>query len=74
MVHYSRAIRRGAKRIDTTGSIERVAHVAFANPDGTKVAVLTNSGNQERNVLLRMNGAEAEATLPASSVATLMWS
>jgi glucosylceramidase len=74
MVHYSRAIRRGARRIESAGTVERIAHVAFVNPDGTKAAVLTNSGNQERKVLVRMSGAEAETTLPADAIATLTWS
>ncbi len=70
--HYSRAVRRGAKRIDSVGEIERVAHVAFINPDGSQVAVLTNSG-PERAVVLGQAGKAADVRLPADSVTTLRW-
>jgi len=70
--HYARAIRRGAKRVASTGSIEGVAHVAFVNPDGGKVVVLTNSG-AARDVVVRAGGMETEARMPADAVVTLHW-
>ena len=70
--HYSRAIRRGARRIESSGNPERVSHVAFANPDGSKAVVLTNAGAEKR-VLLRLAGMEAEVNLPNDSVTTLTW-
>jgi len=72
LAHYSRAVRRGAMRIDSQGEIERVAHVAFTNPDGSTVAVLTNSGT-ERAVVLQLAGNAADVRLPADSVTTLSW-
>ena len=42
--HYSRFVRRGAHRIDSQSQAAGVAHVAFQNPDGKHVLVLTNSG------------------------------
>lgn len=71
--HYSRAIRRGARRIDSKGELEGVSHVAFANPDGSKAAVLTNTG-KERSIQLRMGARMAGVFLPADSVVTLTWS
>jgi glucosylceramidase len=71
--HYSRAIRRGARRIGSEGVIEKVSHAAFANPDGSSVIVLTNAG-EERKVRLELAGRMAEVALPADSVATLTWS
>jgi glucosylceramidase len=70
--HYSRAIRRGARRFDSQGELDKVSHAAFANPDGGKVVVLTNSG-AERMVRLQLAGMMAQATLPADSVVTLTW-
>ena len=70
--HYSRAVRRGARRIESSGSLERVSHVAFANPDGTNAVVLTNAG-AEKKALLRLSGREAEVNLPAGSMVTLTW-
>jgi glucosylceramidase len=70
--HYSRAVRRGARRMDSTGSLDRVSHVAFVHPDGAQAAVLTNTG-AEKKALLRMAGMGAEITLPNDSVTTLTW-
>ena len=71
--HYSRAIRRGARRIGSQGAVENVSHVAFANPDGSTALVLTNAAG-ERTVRLELAGRMAEVALPADSVATLTWS
>jgi glucosylceramidase len=70
--HFSRAIRRGARRIESSGEFKGVSHVAFANPDGTMAAVLTNAA-AERKILLRLSGRETEVRLPADSVTTLTW-
>ncbi len=53
--HYSSAIRRGARRIESSGNADGVAHAAFANPDGTRAAILTNSG-PEKTVAVRAAG------------------
>jgi len=72
MAHYSRAVRRGARRIDSTGTPEGVAHVAFSNTDGSFAAVLTNTG-KPRTVLLALPAAQAEVNLPGDSITTLTW-
>jgi glucosylceramidase len=72
LAQFSRAFRRGAKRIESSGEFEGVSHVACANPDGTTAAVVTNSA-AERTILLRLGGAEAEIHLPADSLTTLSW-
>ena len=71
--HYSRAIRRGARRIGSEGAAEGLSHVAFANPDGSCAAVLTNAG-AERSACLELAGRRAEVALPPDSVTTLTWS
>lgn len=70
--HYSRAIRRGARRFDSLGQIEKVSHAAFANPDGSKVAVLTNAGARKKT-WLRVGGMAAAVDLPNDSITTLSW-
>lgn len=70
--HYSSAVRRGARRIESSGDLDGVAHVAFANPDGTNAAILTNSG-PEKTVSVRTSGVEAKVNLPVNSVVTLTW-
>lgn len=68
--HFSRNIRRGAKRFDSTGKVQGVDHVAFENPDGSKVLVLTNAG-AAKNVQLKMAGKVAEVALQVGSVSSL---
>jgi glucosylceramidase len=72
LAHYSRVIRRGARRFESEGSLEGVSHVAFANPDGTHAVVLTNAG-PERTAHLQLAGSAAEVALPRDSVTTLTW-
>jgi len=73
LAHYSRAVRRGAKRIESTGDdVNRVSHVAFVNPDGSSAAILTNNG-QATTVRVRMSGMETKVEMPAGSVVTLAW-
>jgi glucosylceramidase len=71
--HYSRAIQRGARRFDSRGALEDGTHVAFANPDSSKVVVLTNAGASEKKVRLLLAGKMAEVTLPGDAIATLIW-
>lgn len=71
--HFSRNIRRGAKRFESSGTAAGVEHVAFENPDGQKVVVVSNKGGAT-NVTLRMANATAEVPLAADSVTTLSWS
>jgi glucosylceramidase len=68
--HFSRNVRRGARRFESTGKVEGVDHVAFENPDGSKVLVLTNAG-AAKNVQLKMAGKVAEVALQAGSVSSL---
>lgn len=72
LAHYSRTIRRGAKRIESSAAADRVSHVACVNPDGGTALVLTNSGG-ERKILVRVTGMEAEVNLPADSITSLTW-
>ena len=71
--HFSRQVRRGAKRFETTGAIAEVDHVGFQNTDAQNVLVLTNSG-AERTVVLKQGNKSAEIALSADSVTTLSWS
>lgn len=72
LAHYSRGARCGALRVESAGEIEGVSHVAFANPDGSKVVIVTNAG-PDRQVSLRIPGREAQITLPENSITNLNW-
>ena len=54
------------------GDSAGVDHVAFENPNGQKILVLTNSRRRE-NRNLKQSNKTAELTLPAESITTLIW-
>ncbi len=72
MAHFSRYVARNAVRIDSTGEIGGLYHVAFENPNGMHVIVLTNEG-AARKVTLKLGDNETTCTLDADSVTTLAW-
>ncbi|HUO15393.1 MAG TPA: glycoside hydrolase family 30 beta sandwich domain-containing protein [Verrucomicrobiae bacterium] len=73
LAHFSRSIKRGARRIGSEGTLAGISHVAFENQDGTKVAVVTNIG-AARRATLRMASVKADVTLDADSLSTFAWS
>jgi len=70
--HFSRSIRRGARRFDSQGALENVDHVACENPDGQKVLTITNTSTA-RPLVLKMSDLMAELTVTPDSVTTLTW-
>ena len=82
--HYSRLVHRGARRFDSqiagaeaSVSPSRIAsgelrHVAFENPDGQHVVVITNPGDA-RSVELQLANQVARVPLKEKSLTTLAW-
>ena len=71
--HFSRSIRRGARRFESQCALADVDHVAFENPGGQRVLVVTNAG-AAREVVLRMGGMASNVRLESGSVTTFVWS
>lgn len=70
--HFSRIIRRGARRFDSQSAAADLQHVGFENPDGQQVLVVTNTG-AARTVNLQRGTLTAAVPLEAGSVTTLAW-
>ena len=70
--HFSQHVRRNAVRIASHSDASELSHVAFRNPDGSSVLVLTNSG-EARDLRLVENGSQAHLKLPQNSVTTAVW-
>jgi glucosylceramidase len=68
--HYSRFVRRGAHRIDSQALAPDLDHVAFENPDGQHVLVLTNAG-ATRDCTIRLGDKAAIIPLSSKSVTTV---
>lgn len=73
MAHFSRAVRRGARRFDSEGTLTGISHAAFANSDGTRVLVVTNSGPVQ-TATVQMGAMQADIALDKDSVTTWVWS
>jgi glucosylceramidase len=73
MAHFSKYVKRGARRISSESKAADLDHVVFENPDRTRVAVLTNAG-PARTASIQVGGSIADLALPADSVTTIAWS
>jgi glucosylceramidase len=70
--HYSRVIRRGARRFESQNEAAGLQHAAFENPDGQQVLIVTNTG-PARTLELRLANMAAPVSLKANSVTTFAW-
>jgi glucosylceramidase len=70
--HYSKVVRRGARVIGSEGTLADIDQVAFENPDGTHVLVLTNQGGGQ-NVQCQTGTQALDLTLDSGSITTLQW-
>jgi glucosylceramidase len=70
--HFSRLVRRGARRFDSQSTSKDIQHVGMENTDGRRVLVLTNGGHA-RTVELLLANRTAQIPLKASSLTTLAW-
>jgi glucosylceramidase len=69
--HYSKAIDRGAHVIASHGELEGIDHVAFENPNGSNVVVVTNRGEQ-RQIECRVGSQAMDLMLEGESITTLL--
>lgn len=70
--HFSRNIKRGAKRIESTCKLAGIDQVAFENSDRGKVLLITNTGDS-KTVAISEGTSSVELTLPQASITTLSW-
>ncbi|NCT84315.1 MAG: glycosyl hydrolase [Comamonadaceae bacterium] len=71
--HASRFVRQGAHRVDSEGGAAGLDHVAFSNPDGGTVLIVSNSAAQPRRFTVQAPGRRFGYELPASGVVTFSW-
>lgn len=75
LAHFSKFVRPGAIRISTQvpGIAGETGAVAFHNTDGSKVMIIANYAGEMKSYTINQNEKLFIATLPPSSVATLVW-
>jgi glucosylceramidase len=72
LAHFSRAIKRGARRFQSQSVASGLDYVAFENPDGQQALVLTNPG-AARSIELRLANLTTTVSLKEKSITTLSW-
>jgi glucosylceramidase len=69
--HFSKFVRPGARRVACTSNDDDLLATAFLNPDGSLVTVVMNRGDEDKEVILWMEGQGARTSSPAHSILTL---
>lgn len=70
--HFSKVIQRGARVVDSQGELAGIDHVAFENPDGSHVLIVTNQAS-EQSVQCQLGAKSLQLILDPDSVTTLRW-
>lgn len=70
--HFSRYVKKGAKKIATTRYTDKIETVAFVNPDGERVLILLNKQNEKVDVTVRENGQGFCRTVEPHSILTVV--
>lgn len=73
--HFSKFVRNGAHRIGASISapVPNVDFVAFNNADDRRVMVFANSGTKNESIVVKEGEKQFTASVPASSVVTVVW-
>jgi glucosylceramidase len=72
--HVAKFVRPGARRIASSDlAAESLDNVAFANPDGSKVLIVLNSGGSDRRFRVSWGGRTFAYTLPSAAAVTFTW-
>jgi glucosylceramidase len=73
LAHFSKFVRPGAVRVETSGGADGVRAISFASSDGGYVVELLNSLQQTVAVNLEFAGKVVGVNLPARSISTAIW-
>jgi len=73
LAHFSKFVRPGAVRIQTSGKASGVRVMSFLTSEGGVVAQVLNSGVAKSSVNLLHRGHALQIIAPARSISTVMW-
>jgi glucosylceramidase len=73
LAHFSKFVRPGSVRIETTGKAAGVRVMSFLTPQGGIAAELLNSNATHAPVHLTYQGRTLEIDAPARSISTVVW-
>jgi glucosylceramidase len=73
LAHFSKFVRPGAVRVQTTGTSKGVRVMAFQTKEGGFVVQVLNSLNTDSETALGFQGHTLLLKLPSLSITTAMW-
>ncbi len=73
MGHISRFVRPGALRIESNTFENDLENVAFRNPDGSKVLIISNRTNNSRDIKVVWGTQSFSYTIPGKAAVTFKW-
>jgi glucosylceramidase len=73
LCHFSKFVRPGDYRIETTGKADKVRGMAFQSPDGKIILQLVNSRTEPAEAQVKWHSQTLPVNLPGISITTLMW-
>jgi glucosylceramidase len=73
LAHFSKFVRPGAVRVETSGGFRGVRAISFAHPEGGYVVELLNSLREAVTVKVELGGRGVRLDLPARSISTALW-
>lgn len=71
--HFSKYVKKGARRIGSSKWTPDVDTVAFKNPDGSIVSVVLNATDSEKAICFYLNGKTVETKAEPHSIATYIF-
>jgi glucosylceramidase len=71
--HFSKFIRPGAQRVSTTSSRSHLLVTSFINQDDTIATIVMNQSDMEIHYNFMVGSAEAELSIPAHAMQTLVF-
>ena len=73
LAHFSKFVRPGAVRVQTSGSAQGVRAMSFISPDGAITSELINSSKEVTEANLAYQGRAMHLVLPPVSITTVTW-
>lgn len=73
LAHFSKFVRPGAMRVQTTGAGKGIRVITFQTKEGGFVVQALNSANADSEADVVWHGRSLHLKLPALSITTLMW-
>lgn len=71
--HFSKFIKKGAKRVASSSYTQDLETVSFKNPDNSVVSVVLNRTDKDIPFAFRINGKVVDTTQPARSISTFIF-